>query len=90
MHHMIVKLDPWFFAWICTLVLHVTCNLLMLKICDQSGTWLENQYHCPVKRYKYAKIRNKRNQKKIPTPKTEAEKTKSTIRYLHVYHENIA
>ena len=41
-----------------------------------------------VKRYKLATIRKGRNQKKIPTPKAEVEKTKLTIRYL--YHENIS
>ena len=38
-----------------------------------------------TKRYKQAKIRKRRNQKKIPTPKTEVGKTQLTIRYL--YHE---
>ena len=41
-----------------------------------------------LKRYKLATIRKKRNQKKIPTPKTEAGKNKLTIRYL--YHEYIS
>ena len=31
------------------------------------------------KRYKWAKIRKRRNQKKIPTPKTEVGKTKLVI-----------
>ena len=39
------------------------------------------------KRYKQAKIRKRRNQKKIPTPKTEVGKIKLPIRYL--YHEHI-
>ena len=35
-----------------------------------------------------ATIMKMRNQKEIPTPKTEAGKTKLTIR--HLYHENIS
>ena len=35
----------------------------------------------PLKRYKKATIRKRRNQKKIPTPKTDEGKNKLTIRY---------
>ena len=35
-------------------------------------------------------IRKRRNQKKIPTPKTEMRKTKLTIKYMYLYHENIS
>ena len=40
------------------------------------------------KRYNQATIRKERNQKEIPTPKTEVGKNKLTIRYLYI--ENIS
>ena len=37
-----------------------------------------------VKRYKKAMLRKRRNQKEIPTPKTEVGKTKLIVRYLYL------
>ena len=37
---------------------------------------------CDIERYKYAKIRKRRNQKKIPTPKTEVGKNQTNNQVL--------
>ena len=41
-----------------------------------------------IERCKVPMIKKRRNQKKVPTPKTEVGKTQLTIRYL--FHENIS
>ena len=51
---------------------------------------ITQNYEISIKEEQVGKDQEMRNQKKIPTPKTEVEKknTKLTIRYL--YHENIS
>ena len=61
---------------------------LLKKLMDKDDTLHAMLVDIGLKRYKQAKIRKRRNQKKIPTPKTEVGKTKLTIRYL--YRENIS
>ena len=49
---------------------------------------MQNKLDARRKKVQVGKDQEKRNQKKTPTPKTEAGKNKLTIRYL--YHENIS
>ena len=63
-------------------LLTAQCSSLLYNAADAAGMIKQ--------RYKQAKIRKRRNQKKIPThaKNRDGEKTKLTIRYL--YHENIS
>ena len=67
-----------------------TCFCTVVKYVQAKTKRKQKKRLClrKIKRYKWAKIRKRRNQKKVPTPKTEMGKNKLTIR--HLYHENIS